>query len=306
MSPEDESQEEVPETIESIEEKLKELEEKQKKIDAENNAVTVRMMAWFEKKEDLRVGELVFDEKVKQITLELEEKENNLDIREARIQDLEGKYPEGKEPSREPNGLLVKDAVNSDTNDKNIIYRGRLVHRGGLSVGVSMDVKSLITPFDSRIDELFSNDSFFGDGLADSIFDQVTAKIKKQEEAGDVNGVSYWQFPFETIATRSGKEEDIAVLLASSLMYFGINSYRVRVTMSDVLGGSKPCIYVSYLRDSDCRWVALDPSDDNKLKVSEMTSIPLNKRYRKKHMTFNNEVSWAKLDLDFVKFSDIS
>jgi len=202
---------------------------------------------------------LVFDEKVKQITLELEEKESNLDIREARIQDLEGKYPAGKEPSREPNGLLTKDAVNSDTNDKNIIYSGRMVHRnGGLSASVSMDVRSLVTPFDSRIDDLFSNDSFFGDRLADSIFDQVTSTIKNQE-VGDVNDVSYWQFPFETIATRSGKQEDIAVLLASSLMYFGINSYRVRVTVSDVVGGSKPCVYVSYLRDSDCCWVALVP-----------------------------------------------
>lgn len=73
----------------------------------------------------------------------------------------------------------------------------------------------------------------------------------------------FWKFPFETMKAKEGDCEDIAILIANSMINSGIPAWRVRLNAGDVEhpdASTKKIghAYVTYFTEKDSRWVVLD------------------------------------------------
>jgi hypothetical protein len=120
--------------------------------------------------------------------------------------------------------------------------------------------------------------------------------------------IEYWQFPFETLAIRMGDCEDGSLLIAGLAINAGIPAFRVRMVAGNVQpnpgapqGGHA---YVSYLRESDNQWVAVDwcYAEDSTMPVADKKALKQNPIYKDVWFSFNHMFSWSNKAENFSSF----
>jgi len=65
-----------------------------------------------------------------------------------------------------------------------------------------------------------------------------------------------WLFAFETLKLRMGDCEDGAILMANLMIKAGIPYWRIRLNAGDVKNFGH--VWITYLRETDNKWVILD------------------------------------------------
>lgn len=107
------------------------------------------------------------------------------------------------------------------------------------------------------------------DEIASNALRYVIERIRYTTDPVQFKKNEAWLFGFETYKLRKGDCEDGAILLANIMMKSGIPYWRIRLNAGDVQGGGH--CWVTYLRESDDKWVVLDwcywPNDSKNLKL---------------------------------------
>ena len=118
---------------------------------------------------------------------------------------------------------------------------------------VDVDTRIFFTESDSKIPIVdgANNDEKAYNALKkvhdDMVYMSDTSMFKQPEE---------WLFAYETLALGNGDCEDGAIFMANIMLKSGIPYWRVRLNAGDVNGGGH--CWVTYLRESDDKWVILD------------------------------------------------
>jgi len=176
---------------------------------------------------------------------------------------------------------------------------------------VQIDVRTMMSEPDDFILKIISDNNLRGlshDETMHNIQKWVVCNIRYLGD--DINNytMEYWQFPFETLADKTGDCEDGALLIASLAINAGVPSFRVRVVAGMVQpaptapqGGHG---YVSYLRESDNQWVILDWCylEDSSIDIKTKPIHKNNPYYKEIWFSFNNQYSWSDRTLEFASF----
>ncbi len=115
-----------------------------------------------------------------------------------------------------------------------------------------------------------------------------------------------WLFPNETYITGEGGKEDGCFLMASLMLNAGIPAWRVRVaagTITTKAQTQESHYYVTYCRETDNNWVALDWTflEDSSVLVQNKVLLKDNAAYDKIWFSFNNLYGWSETNLGIVK-----
>jgi len=65
-----------------------------------------------------------------------------------------------------------------------------------------------------------------------------------------------WLYPYETLNLKKGDCEDGAILIANIMLNSGVPYWRIRLNAGNVKGGGH--CWVTYLRETDNKWIILD------------------------------------------------
>jgi hypothetical protein len=202
---------------------------------------------------------------------------------------------------------------------KNVVaYTGRAIPKKNptgdgtiLQERVEIDVKTMLTGNDALVQKLLNTHNLKGathDETISNIQKFVVGYLKYIGDDLSNCTMEYWQFPFETIADRTGDCEDGALLIAALAINAGVPAFRVRVVAGMVQpaptapqGGHG---YVSYLRESDNQWVVIDWCylEDSNIPVAEKSLHKDNQYYKDVWFSFNNEYSWSRQPIRFTSF----
>lgn len=202
---------------------------------------------------------------------------------------------------------------------KNVIgYTGRAIpKKNTLSEGVvlkervQIDVKTMVCSNDAFLQKIITNHSLKGSSHDETISNIQKWVVKNVSYLGDdINNytMEYWQFPFETLADKTGDCEDGSLLIASLALNCGVPSFRLRINAGMVQeaptapqGGHA---YVSYLRECDNQWVVIDWCyfEDSAVPISSKVLHKDNQYYKNVIFSFNDKFSWADQPFDFQSF----
>lgn len=202
---------------------------------------------------------------------------------------------------------------------KNIIaYTGRAIPKKNpngdgtvLKERVQIDVKTMLTDNDDLLKQIINKYNLKGNSHDETIHNIQKWVVQNIQYLGDnVNNytMEYWQFPFETLADKTGDCEDGALLIAALAVNAGVPAFRVRVVAGMVQpaptapeGGHG---YLTYLREFDNQWVVVDWCylEDSNTPVPEKTLHKNNTFYKAVWFSFNNLFSWAEQPLNFNSF----
>jgi hypothetical protein len=201
---------------------------------------------------------------------------------------------------------------------KNVVaYKGRAIPKRkndggiGLQEKVQIDVRTMVTPNDAIIQRVLSKHGIVGrfpDETMWNIQRWVVGNISYLGDDVKNYTMEYWQFPFETLADKTGDCEDGAILIASLAINAGIPSYRVRVVAGNVQpsptapqGGHA---YASYLRESDNQWVIIDWCyfQDSNTQIDKKMLQKTNPYYKNVWFSFNDKYSWSNREILFDSF----
>jgi len=202
---------------------------------------------------------------------------------------------------------------------KNVIaYTGRAIPKRDpnnnnsiLKERVCIDVKTMLTSNDALIKLILDKNNLVGSNHDETILNIQKFVVQNVKYIGDdLNNctMEYWQFPFETLADKTGDCEDGALLIAALAINAGVPSFRVRVVAGMVQpaptapeGGHG---YVSYLRETDNQWVVIDWCylEDSNIPVHQKTIQNNNQYYKAVWFSFNNEYSWSETAFNFETF----
>jgi hypothetical protein len=219
------------------------------------------------------------------------------------------------------NILMTNEQLENYWNNKRpknvIAYTGRAIPKkdihgnNTLQERVPIDVKTMLTSNDALVQQLAKNYNLKGathDETVQNIQKYVVQNLKYIGDDLSNCTMEYWQFPFETIADRTGDCEDGALLIAALAINMGVPSFRVRVVAGMVQpaptapeGGHG---YVSYLRESDNQWVIIDWCylEDSLTPVHQKQLHKLNPVYKEVWFSFNNQYSWSEQQITFTSF----
>jgi len=178
-----------------------------------------------------------------------------------------------------------------------IIYAGRAIR--GCDKRINIDVRQMIWEDDYMLDKVCGHIAGSNDNKAHWAQKYIVKNIKyvSDKKKADIN--ECWQFPNETLVTKTGDCEDGAILLASMMLCMGIPNWRVRVTAGLVSTGTNAEFgghaYVTYCREKDNNWVVLDWCylQDSALEVRNKPVMRDRKEYQKIWFSFNNQYSWS-------------
>ena len=101
------------------------------------------------------------------------------------------------------------------------------------------------------------------DDIAKKAHDWVVKNIRYASDYAQFKKLEMWLFPFETIYFKKGDCEDGSILLANIMLRSGVPYWRIRLNAGfvrnprnkdDKIGHA----WVTYLRESDDKWVILD------------------------------------------------
>jgi len=172
------------------------------------------------------------DKAYEQLSDELLKTNNNLYI-------MDKSLKEHKERLLERYG---KEAIETYWNEKRpkelVTWRAR--------DGVEIDVRCFC-----QVDGTVKTFKGTNDEIAGKCLRWVIENIKYELDNGE-----FWKYPYETLLTNVGDCEDGAFLLATMMEMSKIPYWRIRRNKGYVKGGYHA--YVTYLRESDDKWVILD------------------------------------------------
>ena len=147
------------------------------------------------------------------------------------------------------------------------------------------------------------------DDTMSSIQKWVVSNLKYIGDDLSQGTMEYWQFPFETLSCNVGDCEDGALLIASLAVNSGVvPAFRIRVVAGMVQpeptapqGGHA---YISYLRESDNQWVAIDWCyyEDSAIPMPQKQILKHNLVYKDVWFSFNHVYSWSNALLQFESF----
>jgi predicted transglutaminase-like cysteine proteinase len=199
-----------------------------------------------------------------------------------------------------------------------IAYTGRAVpakcptcNNTTLKEQLQIDVKTMLTPNDAQVKLVIDKYKLKGTTHDETVWNIQKWITKNIQYIGDDLSkctMEYWQFPFETIADKTGDCEDGALLIAALAINAGVPAFRVRVVAGMVQpaptapqGGHG---YVSYLRESDNQWVIIDWCylEDSAVSVEKKILHKSNSLYKEVWFSFNHLYSWAEQSMDFKTF----
>ena len=199
-----------------------------------------------------------------------------------------------------------------------VLYNGRAVpakcptcSSRTLSEHLKIDVKTMLSKNDSMVADIALANNLKGashDQTIENIQRWVVQNIKYVGDDLSQGTVEYWQFPFETLAFKNGDCEDGALLITALALHCGVPAFRIRVVAGMVQpaptapeGGHG---YVSYLRETDNNWVAIDWCylEDSNVPMASKTILKQNAFYKSVWFSFNSEYSWSEQRLEFSSF----
>jgi hypothetical protein len=208
--------------------------------------------------------------------------------------------------SRRKSMLKEESYYNDKWKKAPIIYSGRALRTKDERIGV--DVKSFILPNDEilkKITRKYKLKKRNHDDTALAIQKWVVNYLTYKYDKDSSDCPEFWQFPFESIASKLGDCEDFAILIASLCRNADIPAFRIKVAAGYVQasktapkGGHAYAIYLA----SDGDWRILDGCyyQDSHIK---MLKKPLAKNggynncYKDVWFTFNDEYSWNQKSL---------
>jgi hypothetical protein len=200
----------------------------------------------------------------------------------------------------------LQDFWNNKWRQEPIVYKGRALR--GSKTRISVDVKNFIATNDNVLKSFVDNY-----GLRKATPNETAhacQKFVKQfmtYKSDDVANTcpEFWQFAFESVASRIGDCEDGAILMASLMINAGVPAWRVKVAAGMVQpeptapqGGHAYCIFLAD-RPEGLDWEIHDWC------YYEDTAIPTGQKplaknggqrnaYKEVWFTFNNEISWSQ------------
>lgn len=200
-----------------------------------------------------------------------------------------------------------------------VIYTGRAIPQKcpackgeTLKERLKIDVKTTINPNDFLCRTILLQNDLIKDTSDNTILaiqKWIVSNIKYIGDDLNQGTLEYWQFPFETLCCKTGDCEDGALLIAALAINSGVvPAFRIRVVAGMVQpeptapqGGHA---YVSYLRETDNQWVAIDWCyfEDSSTEVSQKQTIKNNVVYKDVWFSFNHVHSWSSTLLHFESF----
>lgn len=207
----------------------------------------------------------------------------------------------------------IIDYWNNKWKKKPLKYGGRTLKKSNIPIEV--DVKNFITINDIILQQIIQDN-----GLKKDTYNETAYACQKfvvdfltytSDEIQD-DCAEFWQFPFESVASKEGDCEDGAILMASLMINAGIPSWRVKVVGGTVQeaptapqGGHGYCIYLADREDGSLEWEIHDWC------YYEDTCNPTGKKplakeggynsyYKDIWFTFNNEYCWSN-ELDIIE-----
>lgn len=199
-----------------------------------------------------------------------------------------------------------------------IIYAGRALR--GSSAQIRVDVRNFVTVNDAVLHEVIRENRLIREDLnatAWKVQQFVCSYLTYAYDEKAKDCPEFWQFPFESLASRVGDCEDGAVLMASLMIQCGIPRFRVKVAGGAVATGKNPgtgtsslgshayCLFLADRKDSvrGMEWEVHDWTfhADPEIPTGKK---PLAKhggrenRYRDVWFTFNNIYSWIPRRLE--------
>ncbi len=212
----------------------------------------------------------------------------------------------------------LEEFWNNKRTKNTIGYNGRAIPKKDplkegivLKERVQIDVRTMVSEPDDFILKIIADNNLRGLTHDETMLNIQKWVVRNIRYLGDdINNytMEYWQFPFETLADRTGDCEDGALLIASLAINAGVPSFRVRVVAGMVQpaptapqGGHG---YVSYLRESDNQWVILDWCylEDSSIDIKTKPIHKNNPYYKEIWFSFNNQYSWSDRTLEFASF----
>lgn len=118
---------------------------------------------------------------------------------------------------------------------------------------IKLDPRVLFTPNNNLMPPIHGDST---DEVAYNALSWVVRNITYTTDTKQFDTSEHWLFPFETFYTRKGDCEDGAILLANIMLNNGVPYWRIRLNAGSVKGGGHA--WVTYLRESDNKWVILD------------------------------------------------
>jgi hypothetical protein len=119
----------------------------------------------------------------------------------------------------------------------------------------------------------------------------------------------YFQFPFETVFLKTGDCEDGAILILSLALAAKIPNFRIRISagMVEYRGQRGGHAYVTYLRESDNKWVPIDWCylPDHQVATKDKKLLKNNDMYREVWFSFNDTFSWGRNSMTFEKLEKL-
>lgn len=199
-----------------------------------------------------------------------------------------------------------KSYWNNKWKKKSVIYSGRALRNSRERIDV--DVRNFIITKDDILKSIVKKY-----GLKKSTYNETAYACQKfvvdfltyVDDTVENSCEEFWQFPFETLASKKGDCEDGAILMASLMIHAGIPNWRVKVVGGTVkpqptapLGGHAYCIYLADRKDGSMEWEIHDWCyyEDTDTPTG---SKPLAKNggykntYIEVWFTFNNEYAWS-------------
>lgn len=186
-----------------------------------------------------------------------------------------------------------------------ITYKGRALR--GCAKRISVDVRNFIMTDDILLKEIIEKY-----GLKKATYNEtanacqkfVVDYIKYKDDEIQNSCEDFWQFPFETIASRVGDCEDGAILMASLMINCGIPNWRVKVVGGSVRpqptapeGGHAYCIFLADRKEGlgweVHDWCYYQDSDVPTGQKPLLKNGGHKNTYESIWFTFNDEFAWS-------------
>ena len=200
----------------------------------------------------------------------------------------------------------LRDYWNNKWEKKSVIYAGRTLKNS--NIPIDADVRNFIFANDDMVKNLIEKYD-----LKKPTFNETAHACQKfvvnfmsyREDELQNACSEFWQFPFETIASKVGDCEDGAILMASLMINAGIPNWRVKVVGGTVkpeptapTGGHAWCIYLADRPDGTLDWEIHDWC------YFQDSAVPSGRKvlakdggykgiYQSIWFTFNNEFAWT-------------
>lgn len=193
--------------------------------------------------------------------------------------------------------MTTQDYWNNKYPKQEIIYAGRAIR--GHSKRIPIDVRCLISADDNVLKHVSSKFKGTYDAIAWQVQKWAVRHLTYISDKKSAGLDEYWQYPYETEATRTGDCEDGAILIASLMLNAGVPAWRVRCTAGLVKSGKGAATgghaYVTYCRETDNNWVVLDWCylEDSRRPVAKKPIFKTLKNYKDIWFSFNHLYSWS-------------